>query len=298
MVVGGSTTFSNAATFKKFTPSVTVQFTPNPDLNIFAKYGEAFKSGIFNLSATTVAALAPVLPENVKQWELGLKARLAPGLTFNVSGYYTDYKNLQSPARNAIGQSFLQNAGAAKIYGGEAELNWRASQALSLFAGLALLHGDYRNFPNSQGGIPATTGDTVTGAATACVQNPGTPVGGNRTVICDVSGKSIIRTPFVQLNGGFTYRIPVGDGEFGISGKGAYVGHQYWDTFNLFREPSRVMVGGEISWRPWRENLTVALWGENLFNETYSLTQTISGTATSQVLAKPRTYGVRLSAEF
>jgi iron complex outermembrane receptor protein len=245
-----------------------------------------------------VSALIPVEPENVKQWEVGVKSRIADGLTFNVAGYYTDYKNLQSPARNAIGQSFLQNAGMAKIYGGEAEINWRPTNQLTLFAGLALLHGEYRDFPNSQGSVPATTGDAAPGASIACVQNPGALTGGNRTVICDVSGKSIIRTPFTQVNAGFDFRVPVGSGEIGLTGKAAYMGRQYWDTFNLFPEPSRVMVGGEISWRPNASNLSLSLWGDNLLDETYSLTRVISGTATNQVLAKPRTFGVRVSTEF
>ena len=298
VTVGTGAAITNKATFKKFTPTVTLQFRPNSDLNIYAKYGEAFKAGIFNLTATSAAALAPVRPESVQQWEIGLKSQLARGLTFNIAAYYTDYADLQSPARNAIGQSFLQNAGSAQIYGGEAELSWRPNNRVTLFAGLALLHGEYRNFPNSQVAIPATTGDTVAGAATACRENPGARVGGNRTVICDVTGKSIIRTPFVQANAGFDYRIPVGDGEVGLNGRATYLGHQYWDTFNIFREPSRVMAGGEISWKPGASNLMFALWGDNLFNEVYSLTQVISGPATNQVLGRPRTFGVRVSAEF
>lgn len=288
--------FTNQATFKKFTPSVTVQFTPNRNINIFAKYGEAFKSGIFNLTATTLAAVAPVRPENVRQAELGLKMRLAPGVQFNISGYYTDYKNLQSPARNAIGQSFLQNAGAAKIYGGEADISWKLSPQLTLFAGLSLLHGKYQNFPNSQGNLPNSIGDTA--APTACAVNAGALTGGNRTVICNVSGNSIIRTPFVQANGGFDYRIPVGEGEVGLSGKAYYSGHSYWDTLNYYREPSYVLLSGDISWKPGTEELRVSLWGDNLLNEKYSVTKVISGTATNQVLARPRSYGVRMNAAF
>lgn len=295
-VVASTGTFINKATFRKFTPTATLQFTPTRHLNIYAKYGEAFKTGIFNLSASSAVALTPVRPENVKQYEVGLKAGIAGNLQVNLAAFYTDYKNLQSPARNAIGQSYLQNAGAAKIYGGEAELIWRAAPQLNFRASAALLHGTYRDFPNSQVSIPATTGDAA--APAACVRNPGTLIGGNRTFICDVSGNDIIRAPFVQLSGSADYTVPVGDGEVRLAANAYYSGHSYWDTLNYFREPSYVLVGGELSWRPDASPLRITAWGDNLLNEKYSLTVTASGTATSQVLARPRTYGVRLNYDF
>ncbi len=290
-------TLAAKATFSKFTPSLTLQYQPSSSLNLYAKYGEAFKSGLFAPATTNQAALRPVQPENVKQYEIGLKSDITPWLRINLAGYYTDYKDMQNQARDPVTLlSILQNAGSARIYGGEFEAVIKPSSQLTLRTGVSALSGKFKNFTNAQVTIPATTVNPV--PATACVMGTGPTIGGNRTVICDVSGNRVNNTPFFTANVGGNYTAPVGDGEISLSGNLYYSGHSYWDTFNRLREPSKLLANAEIGWKPGPADFRISLWGENLFNEQYSLTLTTSGTADSQVLAQPRTYGVRLDYSF
>lgn len=292
----GATVFTylaNEATFEQFTPNLVIQYQPSSRLNLYAKAGQAFKSGVFNASATNVAGTKPVNPETVTQYELGMKSDPTNWLRLNVAAYYTDYQDLQSNVRDPITlSSGLQNAGGAKIYGIEGDATIRASDYLNLRVGVSWLHGEYEDFGASLVYIPQTT--TNPPAATPCIDGTGARVGGNRSTFCDVTGNDIIRTPFLTVNFGGDYTIPTSYGDFVVTGNAYYKGKSYWDTLNYFEEPAVWLVNGEVSWTSPDERFGVALWGENLLDEEYSLTMVVSPTATNQVLAKPRTVGVEL----
>lgn len=277
-------TLANKANFKKFTPSGTLQYTFNRDFNVYAKVGTAFKSGLFNTSATSGIATRPVKPETLTQYELGLKSRVASWLHLDLSGFYTDYKNLQNNARDPVtGVAFLQNAGAAVLYGGEIEATISPIHRLNLNVGLSALHATYKDFTNASVIIPAV----VNGVA----------IGGNTSAIVDVSGNKLLRTPFFTANVGGNYSVPLGSGDVSLSGNIFYSGASYWDATNRIREQPKVLANAEIGWHQ-SKGLGVALWGENLFNTNYNLYVTPSPTADNAMVGKPRTYGVRVSYDF
>lgn len=293
----GVTTFtylSNEETFEDFSPTLVVQYQPNPRLNIYAKAGKAFKSGVFNASANNVAATEPVDPEKVTQYELGFKSDPTPWLRLNAAAYYTDYNGLQSNVRDPVTlSSMLQNAGGAEIYGIEAEAFIRATDLFNIRLGLSWLHGEYKDFGASLVSIPQTT--TNPPAATPCILGSGALVGGNRSAFCDVTGNDIIRTPFLTANIGADYTIPLSSGDIVITGNAFYKGKSYWDTLNYFEEEPVWLLNGDITWNAPGDQFAVSLWVENLLDEEYSLTRVISGSGENQVLAKPRTVGIELS---
>lgn len=291
-----NTRFRNAANYSRTTPSVTLQFTPSSSLNAYAKYGQAFKSGLFTASATSLAALQPVKQEVLTQYEVGLKTDPLPWFRVNVAGYFSDYRNLQVTSRLPNGLALLQNAAAAHIYGLEVETLIRPVSRLTVRAGLSAIRGKLRDFTNAAVTIPATTNDPVPG--TRCAYGNGTLVGGNRSVVCDASGNSIVNTPFVTANLGADYSIPAGAGEIAASGNLYYAGHSYWDALNRLREPVKVLLNAELSWKPGPGDIRFALWGANLFNERYSASLVTASTGDGQVLAQPRTYGVRARYNF
>jgi iron complex outermembrane receptor protein len=195
---------TNSATFSKFTPTATLQYEPNSQLNLYFKVGQAFKSGVFNPLANTVFAAQPVQPETLTQYEVGLKADIDPRLQFDLSAYYTDYSNLQSPTRTPQGASVLQNAGAATIYGLEADAFLRPIEHLNLRLGLSALHGVYSNYPNADVYFPNTT----IPAPAPCAVGRGANTGGDNEQTCNVNGKTIIRTPTFTANISGDYTVP------------------------------------------------------------------------------------------
>ncbi|MES2986343.1 MAG: TonB-dependent receptor [Pseudomonadota bacterium] len=278
-------TLSNQASFEKFTPTATLQFTPSSDLNIFVKAGKGFKSGLFSHSATTVATYKPVRPENAVQYELGLKTRLAPGVRFEASGYYTDYKDLQVTTRDPVTlASLLQNAATARLYGLEASLTLSPSRQLDFNFGISAINGKYTSFPAAQVATPTLSG--------------GVPIGGNTNVFIDATNKRLIRTPFLTLSAGGTYTVPVGDADVAFTGNLYYNGKSYWDIANRLAEKAYVLANAEITLSSDRFPVSLSVWGKNLLNEFYSQTIVSSATADTRIWARPRTYGLRIGAKF
>lgn len=285
---------ANSATFSKFTPSGTLQYQPIDRLNLYAKAGRAFKSGVFNTGATDELEAQPVQPETLTQYEIGLKADVSSRVTLNLASYYTDYTNLQSAARTPQNQSFLQNAGRATIYGFEAEAFVSPIDNLNLSAGVSGLHGTYGDFTNADVYFPAT----AVPAARPCSAGTGALIGGNVEETCNVDGKFIMRAPKITANLGGNYTVPMHSGDITLSGNVYYQGVSYWDTADVFEERPYTVVNARIAWRSPDKKYGVALWGENLGKSIYSETELIGALGTAQVLAKPRTYGVEVNASW
>ena len=141
------TNFNGRATFKKFTPRVSLNFKPNSDQLIYASYSEGFKGGGFDPRGSGVSApisnpavgrtyqdmynYLQFRPESVRSYEIGWKGSLFDRrLTYAVDGFYADYIDVQIPGSagqiiNGV-QTFIgitSNAAKARIKGAEAEAN-------------------------------------------------------------------------------------------------------------------------------------------------------------------------------
>jgi iron complex outermembrane receptor protein len=261
-------------TWSKFTPTGTIQYTFSPDLNVYLKAGQAFKSGIF---PSTTFSGTPVDPETVTQYELGLKFAGDSGLRGTLAGFYTKYKNVQVNVRDPITLvSTLENAAAAELYGLDGDIAYTPIERLNLRAGISLIHAEYKDYREAQIFVP-------------------TGLGGSAAATIDASGKKLIRTPFVSATAGFDYTADVGGGEASITLNASYIGKSYWEASNRLVEDPRVIANGEVSWGPIDKSYKLSLWVQNLFDERYHLFVLSSTTTDSQVYAKPITFGARAS---
>ncbi|CDO34497.1 TonB-dependent receptor [Novosphingobium sp. KN65.2] len=112
--------------------NVSYNFTP--DLMAYATAAKGFRPG----GANNI----PILPENLIaydadslwNYEAGIKTSWLGGdVVFNAAVFQIDWSNMQLSARTADGlYSFLTNAGAARIRGGEVDLTVRPLAGLSL----------------------------------------------------------------------------------------------------------------------------------------------------------------------
>jgi len=274
--------------YGQFTPSGTIQYKFDDDTNIYLKAGQGFKSGIFASSTfpTGTANPVPVNPEKVTQYEIGTKFRPTRWLRGTLSAFYTDYKDLQVNVRNAVtGISDLQNAGAARLYGGEAELFANPIKNLNLRFGMSLLHGEYTNYKNAQVTVPTLSAG-------------GVPVGGNTTIFIDATGKNIIRTPFVTVSGGFDYAFDLGGSQITAAANVYYSGKQYWEASNRVVQLGYTLINGEIGWRSPDRHYRVSVWVQNLLDTAHQLYILSSASGDTQVYARPRSIGARVSFEF
>jgi iron complex outermembrane receptor protein len=133
--------------FDKLTATATAKYDFSPDLNVYARYAQGFKSGGFNGEADTVAgSTTPYDPELSDSYEIGTKARLLDGrLQANVAYFYDRRKDMQLSvfkASNSLSSEIL-NAGKARIQGVEVELDARPSDWLQISGNIGTLDTKY-----------------------------------------------------------------------------------------------------------------------------------------------------------
>ncbi len=145
-------------TFSDTTPTVSIAYRLNADVNLYARYAEGFKSGGFNgefsdPNATPEANIAetrtPFKPERQRSFEIGAKTRFGGGRgQFNVAVFQNDLKDLQASIFLGSGAAatVIRNAGEATVRGVELELALIVVEGTQLRANYAYLDPEYDKF--------------------------------------------------------------------------------------------------------------------------------------------------------
>jgi len=105
-----------------------------------------FKSGVIQDGGTFAD------PEEVKNYEVGLKASLLGGaMALNTVGFWSDYSDILRTSvefdAQGVHQLVTRNATAANIYGMESELLWKPAANDTLQAVFTYLVSEYRDYP-------------------------------------------------------------------------------------------------------------------------------------------------------
>jgi iron complex outermembrane receptor protein len=151
----------DAFTDHDLSPTAALSYKVSRELTVYAKYSKGFKSGGWNPDITLTPNIG-FKPEHVDNYEIGLRTRTANGrLSFNLTGYYMDYDNLQvSQFLGPLVGNRITNAGKARLKGIEAELNAQLTRSLTLSAGGAYSNSRYRDF-DSGFADPANPGQDI-----------------------------------------------------------------------------------------------------------------------------------------
>jgi iron complex outermembrane receptor protein len=275
------------ATFSKLTYRAIVQRDIGASGNIYASYSRGFKSGVYN-SFSTSPTTQSTRPEVLDAFELGIKTSPTSWLRANASAYYYDYKDIQLSSRDPVtGLAVLFNAADSRIKGAEFELTARATRNLSVRAFGTYTDAVYTNFPGAQIFEPIYQDQTAVGGSAL------TPIG-NRSVIADVSGSRLIRTPKYTVGGSVDYSVEVGDGTLGATANLFHSARFYWDVNNRVFQPSYTLLNGEISYSFAGDRFRVAVWGKNLTDELVMAQANSANQLDSVTYDRPRTFGVSL----
>ncbi|MBM3927731.1 MAG: TonB-dependent receptor, partial [Sphingomonadales bacterium] len=198
------TDYTNDRSFDRFTPRVSLSYMPNEDLNLYASFGQGFKSGGFDMRGDAIFTPTTVngyLPETIDSYEAGMKgAFLDRRLFVNAAGYYSRYKNqqvtVQVPSLAGGVASFVDNAGKADIYGFELETRMVPSRYFSAQVAVGYTNAKYKEFRTFIGG-----GTTPVDVANQRVfQNtPRWTANAGFTWSADLAGGTLAFTPSVAL---------------------------------------------------------------------------------------------------
>ena len=145
---------SGSITGKKLLPSATLSYKLDNGV-IYARYAKGFKSGGVNpVVAPSLFMGAPGSvfgPEKVDTYEIGYRTQLFDRkVAFTSAIFYNNYKGLQvQDEGNSSHPELIEailNAGTARTYGAEANVDWRVAQPLTLSVNLGYLNAKYRHF--------------------------------------------------------------------------------------------------------------------------------------------------------
>ncbi len=213
------TNYTNDRSFKKLTPRVALSYQPTDDLNIYASYGQGFKSGGFDMRGDAVFTPTTVdgyNSETIDSFELGVKSALLDRKLFaNFAVYKSTYKDqqvtIQAPSLAGGVVSFVDNAGRGEIWGAEVELRAVPSPYFSMNAAFGYTNADYKEFLTFIGG--GTTPVDV--ADQRAFQNtPKFTASASATMSSDFMGGLLSFTPAVSLRSDvqlFEFAVPLLD---------------------------------------------------------------------------------------
>ena len=138
--------------YSKFTPKFGINYKVRPSVLLFASYSEGFKSGGYNgLASTAVQIRTAFQPQFTDAFEAGMKADLLGNtLRVNISAFKNKIKNRQQTLTLSNGTFVVENYNA-DLKGLEAEVTWRATDALSLWTSLSFNDGKYVSGGSSAG---------------------------------------------------------------------------------------------------------------------------------------------------
>lgn len=261
--------------FNDFSPTGTIQFDINNDVNVYARVTRGYRTGGFNPTASTTTAFTEGFkPESLMSYEGGLKSEFFDHrIRFNLAAYYSKYKDIQTnvfdPFNNRIFD--IINAGSAVTQGIEADLTALLFDGMTVSGSYGYTAPKYKKVVDL-GGNDVTSRFNFQHAPknsftlSADYKSPETPVG------------------IVEANVNYAWQ----DKYFGVASDPRIITHAYG------------LLGARLGLSNVAgiEGLRVAVWGRNLTNANYYRNHFPVGDVAMAMFGEPRSTGVDLSMKF
>jgi iron complex outermembrane recepter protein len=273
--------------------NVTLNYQLTDTLMAYARISTGYRSGGFNLRAQAGQNL-DFAPEDAQVYEAGIKSEwFEHRLRANLSGFYTDYSNLQVSQFTGVGAgggaAGIKNANA-DYSGFELEVQAKPIESVTIDGSIGYTHPEYQQifFPDP------VTGGLKNYAATA--HFPYVPEWTNHI--------------------GVQYEFPpLSFGRLTLRGDYSYQSTKYFFTtdlptqnpFNdLIKSPDQNLVSARLTLSDvpvWNGKATMeaSLWGENLLNSQYLIQGVDFGPSlgfATKAYGMPRTIGFDLKLKY
>ncbi len=287
-LVGVPFTTPASSSYHAFTPKIGLDWKAAEHVMLYASATKGFKSGGFNYTARTLAALK-FAPETIWSYEAGAKTDwLDNRLRVNLTGFWYDYTGLQVQALLSPGNSFVGNSKSATVKGLELEVTAKPTSGLTLISNTSLLDAKYGSFPNASvpaGVIPYVLGDPRYSAA---------------TTFYDATGKRLNAAPKFSTLQAVQYEHPVSAGYVAVRAEYSYRSRTDYDPTNvdILSQPGYGLVNLAVAFRTkdsaWR---TQALL-KNATDKEYLMTAAAPGAAPTGHAGPPRTLWLTIAREW
>ena len=256
------------------TPRITLQYSPNDNMLLYATYTEAFKSGVINTGSTS----PPLDPETVDAFEVGLKGQNASGtLRYSVAAFFYDYQDMQISFVDETSTVSTVNAAEAENSGIELEIDGSLGNGFAFDFYLTYLNAEYQEFFN---------GDYANGFA-----------------ITDLSGNTLPNAPESTAKLGLTWEGAIGGGTLTVRGEAYYQDDVYFTEWNRedAYQKSYEQINASVDYS-WNDQWLLSLWGRNLSDEEVMSNNIITAPLYDSLrvgaVLPPRTYGATVTYQF
>lgn len=257
-----------------------VSWQPSNRLMFYAQAAQGFRPGGVNQVIGLPAERAAYTSDSLWNYEIGAKTTLARGVYLNLAGYRIDWDNLQVSARTAgTGSVFglISNAGAARVWGAEAELSATLLPGLSVSGAFG-----YTDAKLSE--------DQVSDLVVAA---------GRR-------GDRIPNVPKITASASIDYKRPVSNTLTGVARVDASHVGSFYSTLSptdIYRRkvPAYELVNLRFGIEGTDSDWGVYLFANNVFDDVainQLSSSANSGGLTNAISASPRTYGINLMRRF
>ena len=281
------------------TYQLTLAYRVNKRVNAFATYSTSFKpvgvnvAGLPTVNGQAATDLAVIKPEDVKNYELGIKTTPVDNFTLNLTLHNTDIKNYQTNVQSAelgVNRGYIANAEEVNVKGFEVDANIKANNHFSFYGAVAYTDAEYVKFTNAP--LP--------------LEETGLTENGVQKAFKDISGGELPGISKWAGSLGAEYVMPTVF--FGKAAKFFIAADGYYrSSFSSSPSPSAylnvdayTLINGRVGFRA-INGLSAFIWGRNLFDKNYYEQLLPAGGNAGQyagVLGDPRTYGVTLRYSF
>jgi iron complex outermembrane receptor protein len=280
------------------TGTLSVQWEPDPDTNLYARYSRGYKAGGW-LGSNGLTPSPYADPEYVDSYEIGAKKNFGRTLQVNTAAFYSDYQGFQTPLTVPLGTitgtRFLNLE--ATVWGAELEALWSPIDNLQL-----LLNYAYLNTEVTEGCCFVDTPDPRAQASGARPFGPPLASGAQPQTLV---GNRLPLTPEHKFTVGATYTWEFGPGNLTASGTYTWTDDQQSTIFSnpVYTSPAFELADFRLLWKDADERYTLIGYVKNIFDEVgYQSSTAGSPTAVGPrrtvILNFPRTYGLELQYRF
>ena len=282
--------FTSSTDDTDFSGNLTVSYKASDKINGYATFAKSYKpvgvnvAGLPTIAGQPALDLAVIKPEDVNNYEFGVKTSPFKNSILNLTFYNTDIKDFQTNVQAAelgVNRGYLANADKVRVKGTELDASFVINHHFSVNAAATYTDGKYVKFTNAP--LPLEE----TGSAVSFKDVSGTDLPGVSKWAGSLGGEYTKNAKFFGNIGKFFIAL---DGyarsEFSSSPSAS----------KYLVVPGYAIFNGRLGFRV-ADGLSAHIWGRNLLNKDYYEQLLPAGGNSGQyaaVLGDQRTYGVTL----
>lgn len=283
LAAGGLTGYRQSRSYEYATPHVVLSYDTG-DAYYYASYAEGVRDGFF--TTPSFVPLASLDSERLRNWEIGAKNSFMDGrLQTSIAIFYGKFDDIIVQYNDPAGGGIrAQNAASSELYGGELELTYKVSPALSVNAGVAYLHNEFTNFQDAAVFAPGPGGLLV----------PATE---------DLSGRTVPRAPEFTGFAGFDYTADIGSWSMRLGANANYTGSYDYTAgaggpLRRDRQDSYILVNASATLYAPGDRFYIKAYARNLTGEKYITNAATDDFGSHYIPAAPATYGAGVGFKF